>query len=463
MEAILRFLEEYTEELGAAAAIAAIIVFIWAILKWIAGRRGGSAVQSPVSPEQPGGGATKLTLEEFIQLRRDLKAELEAELKDASTEEKAQLTVRITELESQIANPDAALAEAQKRITDLEALLEREGNEIAPDRIAEARAALEAGDFSLADDLFAEIEARADIEVQRAARAAFGRGEVAEQEVRWADAATHYARAAQLSPNFDRLFQARKFAWRAGDFDAAFRLGEDLLVHAETEGIQTNLASAMNEHALTLQALGQFPEAETLCRQSLEIGRATIGEMDPDYAVRLNNLAEAVQAQRRFDEAETLYRQALEIGRATIGEVHPDYASRLSNLAVVVQKQGRFDEAEEIHNRVLEIDRETIGERHPDHAIHLSNLAKAVQTVEEAEKLYLKAMDITAAALGKEHPTYAIRLGNLGRLLGVQGKVEEAREVLRQALAIFEATLPSDHPHIAETQRRIDTLVQGKE
>jgi len=56
------------------------------------------------------------------------------------------------------------------------------------------------------------------------------------------------------------------------------------------------------------------------------------------------------------------------------------------------------------------------------------------------------------------HPSYAIRLGNLGRLLGETDRVAEGREMLEQALAIFRATLPVDHPHIVITQGHLDAL-----
>jgi chromosome segregation ATPase len=87
-----------------------------------------------------------LTTVEFIRLRRELKVDLEDELTRAEKTEKLGLRARIAELESQIATPDKSLAEAQKRITDLEALLDRSGNDIGGDRIKEAKAALEQGD-----------------------------------------------------------------------------------------------------------------------------------------------------------------------------------------------------------------------------------------------------------------------------------------------------------------------------
>ena len=360
-----------------------------------------------------------LTIPEFIRLRRELKADLEAELAEAAEAEKSQLRARIAELEKQIANPDEALAEAQKRIADLEALLDREANQVGANRIAEAKAALEQGDYSLADDIFAEIEAKNELAVQETARAAYGRGEVAEAEVRWGDASEAYQRAARYDPCYRTLSKAHEFTHWAGDYTTAFVLGEELIAAAQKEGDLPNLAMAKNDHAITLRAQGRYAESEGLFREALEIGRATIGEEHPNYATRLNNLAGVVRAQGRYAESEGLFREALETGRATIGEGHPDYAIGLNNLAGVVEDQGRYA---------------------------------------EAEGLYREALEITRASVGEGHPNYAIRLNNLAGVLVKQGKPEAARPLFEQALEIFRATLPPDHPHIGVVEGHIAKL-----
>src|SRR6056297_1525790 len=208
LDTVLGFLSDHSKELGAAGGLVAVLLFLGAILKWPFKRDRPTQLApetiDQIKPPQAKDGPA-LTVAEFIRLRRELKADLEAELGEAAEAEKSQLRARIAELEKQIANPDAALAEAQKRIADLEALLDREANQIGADRIAEAKAALEQGDYSLADDIFAEIEAKNELAVQETARAAYGRGEVAEAEVRWGDAYRHYANAARLDPSFGNL------------------------------------------------------------------------------------------------------------------------------------------------------------------------------------------------------------------------------------------------------------------
>ncbi|MFB9149451.1 tetratricopeptide repeat protein [Roseovarius ramblicola] len=404
-----------------------------------------------------------LTTPEFIRVRRELKADLEQELAEADDAEKAQLRARIAELESQIVNPEKSLAEARKRIADLERLLDREANHIGGDRIARAKAALEQGDYSLADDIFAEIEARNELAVQETARAAHGRGEVAEAEVRWHDAYTHYKRASELHETFDHLTAYARMTWRLAKGAEAISVQEQLVDWAKSEhgDDSAEYATQLNNLAGLVQAQGRYEEAERLYCTALEIDHATIGEGHPGYATRLNNLAHVIQAQGHFEEAERLYRVALKIGLTTIGKEHPAYAIRLTNLADVVRVQGRYVEAEALCREAVELDRATIGEGHPNYATHLNNLAAVVETqwrYEEAEALYREAQEIDLATIGGGHPEYAIRLGNLGRLLGQTGRPIEGRAMLEQALAIFRAALPLDHPHIAETQRRLKAL-----
>ncbi len=129
-------------------------------------------------------------------------AEVEAALATASEDERTRLEGQRAEIARRLADVEGALKKREEKIRELEALLAREGNEIGGDQLAEARAALQRGDFSKADALFAEIEARAQMAVQSAARAAYGRGEIAEEQVRWANAAAHYARAAGLEPSY---------------------------------------------------------------------------------------------------------------------------------------------------------------------------------------------------------------------------------------------------------------------
>ena len=79
------------------------------------------------------------------------------------------------------------------------------------------------------------------------------------------DAADEFARAAELDGSFGHLLKAREYAWRAGRLPQALSLGEKLLETVGPEPTE-NRATALNEHALTLKAAGQYDHAEPLYR-----------------------------------------------------------------------------------------------------------------------------------------------------------------------------------------------------
>jgi tetratricopeptide (TPR) repeat protein len=169
--------------------------------------------------------------------------------------------------------------------------------------------------------------------VQESARAAYGRGEVAEAEVRWEDAADHYERASELSPDYDALFRATHLLQLAGQYDRASVTAAKLVAQARELSDEKKLSSALERHATVLQRQGRFGLAETRFREALEIIRATSGEAYLDYATDLNNLAGVVQVQGRFAEDRPLFQQALLILQATLPADHPNIAAVKKSIA----------------------------------------------------------------------------------------------------------------------------------
>ena len=462
------YLGTISNPIKAIVGIFSIIAAAFYLPRWLIKRRSGPERVLLANPEvllmppMP----IQMTVEGFSDIQRKLRDEARADLAQAHGEERKRLEDKIDALNQRLANPDEALAQQHAIILDLEAQLTRRGNDIGGDRLAEAKSALEQGDFTAARALFEDLQARTAPDVQANAAAAFALGQIAEAEIRWHDAAEHYERAARLNPTFDTFHKAREFAWRSGDYPAALHWGEDMLTVVRSGTDQLQLSLALNENALTLAALGRYSEAEELYRKAQEIDRATIGEAHPDYAIHLNNLASVVRAQGRFLEAEGLFRQSLEIDRATIGEAHPDYATHLNNLAGVVQAQGRFPEAEGLFRQSLAIALATIGEAHPAFATHLSNLALVVQAqgrCPEAEGLFRQALEIDSATIGEAHPDYATHLNNLAGVVQAQGRYPEAEGLFRQALEIGRATIGEAHPAYASRLNNLAGVVQAQQ
>lgn len=186
--------------LGALAALIAIILFVWAFLSGTLSRllapwRKPAPMQVELVNANPDP-QPQLTVIDFIRIRRELKAEILAELDRTDViEERARLQARIDELSRQINDPEGSFAAERQRLADLEQRLIREGNELGAERLQSAIDALRRGETNQAEAVFSEIVARDALAVQRTARAEYGLGEIAEGRVDWAAAARHYARA----------------------------------------------------------------------------------------------------------------------------------------------------------------------------------------------------------------------------------------------------------------------------
>ena len=409
----------------------------------------------------------RMSVSDFQDALERRAEEVRNDLATAHGEERIRLENENAEIARQLADVQAAFAERQERIGELESSLARLSIDVEDDGLADARTALKAGDFSKADALLAAIEARGDVAVARAAEAAFRRGQIAATQIRWGEAAAHFDKAARLDPVYDHLKQAGSFARRSGRYATALRHLRELLDLSRREYGEGSpkTGTALGSLANLLNDMGRYEEAVPLYRQALEVGRETLGERHPDYAARLNNLANLLMEMGRYEEAEPLYRQALEIGRETLGEGHPDYAIRLNNLGNLLTDTGRYDEAEPLYRQALEIGRETLGERHPEYAVRLCNFASLLSKTgrhEEAEPLFQQALEVGRKTLGEGNPDYSTCLNNLAVSLKVTGRYEEAEPLYRQALEISRKTLGEEHPDYGTRLNNLATLLGAR-
>ena len=285
------------------------------------------------------------------------------------------LQKQVIELYDRLTDPQKSLEEKNARIASLELALEREGNDIGAEKLEEAKIALENNDFSKADELFSEIETHEELAVQRSARAAFARGEIAEQEIRWEDAAKHYARSAQLDPNFNTLIKAETFAYAVGDYHTALsfntRLKKEAIAKYGKESEE--YAKAINNHASIYTQQGKYEQAKPLHKEALKLRQNILNTKnpdvlkgkDPDITESLNNLASCYILQEKYNKAEPLLKQALNICKETFGYNNPNTATCLNNLGFLYYKKGERTKAESYCKQALEIFESTLGPNHP--------------------------------------------------------------------------------------------------
>ncbi len=282
---------------------------------------------------------------------------------------------------------------------------------MSKDKLAQVPDLLKKGDFSKADKILADAESHEELALQEFANVVFTRGEIAAHELRWKDAAEHYARAARLDPDFTNLLRAQSLTHQIGDYDSAVSFG----IEAQ------------------------------------KIVMAKYGEESKEYAAIINNLGETYRIQGRVKEAEPLHREALRIRKKVLGEDNQLTASSFSNLGGIYSSQGRYKEAELFIRKALEIDKKILGEEHPEIATDLSNLGTIYQYQEnykDAESSYKQALDIRKKKLPANHPAIANSLNNLAVLYGKKkNKHEDIGRFYQHAIEILESNFGSDHPN----------------
>ncbi len=335
---------------------------------------------------------------------KGLELELAQEQKD-----KARIQAELNELKNRQADPEKALQEEAEFKAKIKADLEREGNEAGAEKMAEAQDALENGDFSKAIEFFTEIKKREELGGKRSARASLALGEIAEQEVRWHDAAEHYARAAQLDPCFETLIRAQKLAVDVGNYDSALYFGiEAKKVTSKKYGEDSKqYALCINNLAGLYLANGEYKKAEYFLEETLKIYKNIFGENHYEIADTLNNIGGIYKEQEYYKKAEEFFNQALKIYEDTFGENHPDTANCFNNLGSVYQKQARYEEAGLFLNKSLKINKNIFGKDHPITAKSLNNLATFYHEqgqYKEAVPLYQQAIEISENILGPDHP-----------------------------------------------------------
>jgi tetratricopeptide (TPR) repeat protein len=297
-----------------------------------------------------------------------------------NTELRADIKVlksQLRDLQAKLDNPEQDLKERLQALVSAERNLRELQSELPAEKFNEALSALANGDTSKADQLLAQVEADAQKHVLRAAKAAYQRGLIADNEVRYHDANKHFTKAINLD---------------------------------------ADNADYLNQVAVLRDKMGLYQEAEPMYRQALAIRKQTLGENHTLTATSYNNIATNLDDQGRYEEAEPLHQKALAIHKQTLGENHPSTATSYNNIAYNLGKQGRYKEAEPLYRQALAIDKQTLGENHPATATSYNNIASNLGKqgrYEEAEPLFEKAIAIMEAASLADHPNTQVMKNSL--------------------------------------------------
>lgn len=242
-----------------------------------------------------------------------------------------------------------------------------------------------------------------------------------------------------------------------------------------------SVATALNYAAIIQGGAGDHLGAQRSLREAAEIYRKTHGDDHPYLATTLSNLAMAYNRSANFDDAVEALAEALRVGTASWGADHPNVNSFRINLGTTLQDMGRLAEAEPILREGLARDRETLeadspyllatldrlgatldrlgrhdeaepllreaaalrreyrGDSDAETGVAILNHARtrlAQDAIEDAERLAMESVDIQRSLADASDPL-AQSLAGLASVRYAQGRSDDARELLQEALDMF--------------------------
>jgi len=224
----------------------------------------------------------------------------------------------------------------------------------------------------------------------------------------------------------------------------------DETVRIYREALEISRRSRGEEHPRTIDAMamygnslknqGALTEAEPYLVRATEVGDRVVRPGDDDNILVVTHLSlgHLYLRQGRFREGRPQYERAIENATKMWGE-DTMWTLRVWNEATALHvRAGWLLRAEEMIDETIVRARRGLGERHPVTAWAVANQASLFQArgnPAESEARFRAALAILDQA-DPEHPQRPEFMSGLTSVLIEQGKIEEARAVTRDRLAI---------------------------
>lgn len=182
--------------------------------------------------------------------------------------------------------------------------------------------------------------------------------------------------------------------------------------------------------------LGNLDVAESLATRVVDVMRKKLDPNDPQLATAINDLALTKMYLKHYPEAEKLAREAVRIDSATFGPNHPVLAQNLENLGNIFYSSGRYADALEMLRQTMLIRRAALGDSHEVIARSTYNMASVTNVMGDhakAEALFLESIRRFTAALGPTSPMVVQATIGYARSLYEQKKYAQAESVMHDA------------------------------
>ncbi len=237
--------------------------------------------------------------------------------------------------------------------------------------------------------------------------------------------------------------------------------------------------------------VGDFKNAEETFNKALDIIENRLGNRCEQYATTTVNLAcmyrltgDFEKAEKQFLDAISIYDEDTEMQQlfdSTVCETRAFldkqltnveeekakdnkrkailYANASNNLGTLYQDMKQFDKAVECHQRSLELLQDT--GKYDYIAITLNNLVNPLiqaRKFEEAEELAKKSLEIFETHLSVDHPFYLMANNNLGAIYFHTMKFEKALECFKVVEEKLKLTYGEDSPQYKSSVANIQAV-----
>ncbi|HEX7071563.1 MAG TPA: tetratricopeptide repeat protein, partial [Rhodothermales bacterium] len=256
--------------------------------------------------------------------------------------------------------------------------------------------------------------------------------------------------------------------WK-GDLDSAAVLYRDAIERFRAQDEPgRGLAEALNDYGTLLLDVRRFDEAEASFREALTLMRRFLGDSHRDVASNLNNIALVLHERKDGAGAAELFEESLEIQRRAAGRDNIGVAYTLNNLAWVYRDMGDLEAADSLLRLSIDIRRRELGDGHPSVAVGLNNLAMLVLLpsgkVDAADSVLTDATAVLARANLGEHPYVASLMSAQGRVRLAQKRFAEAERLFRDAFEMRKRLLGENSVDALSTVADLGAalIAQGK-
>lgn len=222
---------------------------------------------------------------------------------------------------------------------------------------------------------------------------------------------------------------------------------------------------AMDRLGACIAQLGDLDEGMAVLRRAREIRLRTLGPDHRDTATGEVLLGELLVEKGEFAAAEAMLRHADEVLVAELGADH-QYAIEAKNyLARMLEYRGQYDEALVFAREAVEQSSKRLS---PTHHVRLKAMQGEARILRlqggfrDALRIWQRVLESERNSLGETHSTTLATLNNMATALASIGKLEQAEERFRQVLRVYRANGEENSPNELRSSNNLAIVLQNQ-